>query len=173
MSDIRSTSTVRSHTNFRVCIASQNSPQPFSHAQFWVAYIQTFCASLILPESDCIYLLLGGRNNYLLFQINNMFENVCVILVFAINCLEFLILGLSQVNWRIEYVNVNLTLLLIFPVLWFSTDYVFHLWQSPVTRGNLVNKSPGEFYLIIDMSETTFRFSWILWQWIFLTPHTS
>ena len=62
------------------------------------------------------------------------------------NCLEFIILGLSQVNWRIEYVKVNSNLLLIFPVQWFSTDYVFQLWQSPVTPGNLVNKSPSEFY---------------------------
>ena len=91
-------------------------------------------------------LLLVRRNNYWLLQINNIFENVYVILVFAMNCLEFIILGLSQVNWRIEYVNVNSNLLLIFPVQWFSTDYVFQLWQSPVTPGNLVNKSLSEFY---------------------------
>ena len=85
-----------------------------------------------------------------MFQINNIFENAYFILVFAINCLEFLILGLSQVNWRIEYVNVNSTLLLIFPVLWFSTDYVFHLWQSPVTPGNLeINHRVSFIWLLI------------------------
>ena len=134
MSDIRSTSTVRPHTNFCVCIMHNSELCTFRPFVLnWYYRNQTL-------------LLLVRRNNYWLLQINNIFENVYVILVFAMNCLEFLILGLSQVYWRIEYVNVNSTLLLIFPVQWFSTDYVFQLWQSRVTPGNLVNKSPGEFY---------------------------